>query len=62
MKMSLLQIINIREHKYDNHIGTYKSEFEDGYESGWRMAYQDLREILEQNNFDMNQLVIKSEF
>ena len=54
--MTLLEIINSRGNKY---TPCSCSEFQKGYETGWHWAYQDLKEILEQNGFDMNVVVIK---
>jgi hypothetical protein len=52
--MTLLEIIELRQNKYKT---CYCSEFQEGYETGWFWAYQDLKEILEQNGFDMNVVV-----
>lgn len=53
--MTLAEIIEKRGHKYDEHIGrTSTSDWYAGYMLGWKWAYQDLAEILEQNGFDMN--------
>ena len=56
--MTLLEIIESRGNKYTS---SSCSEFQKGYETGWYWAYQDLKEILEQNCFDMNVIVIKKE-
>ena len=54
--MTLREIIDSRGNKY---TPCSMSDFQKGYETGWRWAYQDLKEILEQNNFDMDIEVIK---
>lgn len=58
--MTLKEIIEIRQHKFDSYrrgipIGGYWT----GYCEGWYLAYKDLAEILEQNGFDLNTIVIK---
>lgn len=54
--MTLKEIIESRGNKY---TPCSCSEFQKGYETGWRWAYQDLKEILEQNGFDMDIEVIQ---
>ena len=56
--MTLSEIIELRQNKYKP---CSCSEFQKGYETGWYWAYQDLKEILEQNGFDMNVTVIKKD-
>lgn len=57
--MTLGELIEKRGHKYDEQIGrTSVADWYAGYMLGWRWAYQDLKEILEQNGFDMNCIVI----
>lgn len=59
--MTLKQIINCRGHKYDEDILNHVSmaDYSAGYQMGWKEAYRDIKEILEQNGFNMNQIVIK---
>lgn len=52
--MTLKEIIDLRQNRYAP-IGSQE------YKSGWYWAYQDLKEILEQNGFDMNVVVINKE-
>jgi hypothetical protein len=54
--MTLKEIIFSRGNKY---MPCTCSEFQKGYETGWKWAYQDLYEILKQNGFDMDIEVIK---
>ena len=54
--MTLKKIIDLRRNKYTT---CACSDFQKGWEAGWKCAYQDLKEILEQNNFDINVEVIK---
>ena len=49
--MTLKEIIELRQDRY---VPVCSQEFK----SGWHWAYQDLKEILEQNDFDMNVVVI----
>jgi hypothetical protein len=49
--MTLLELIELRQNKYKS---SSCSDFQKGYEAGWIWAYQDLKEILSQNGFDMN--------
>lgn len=55
--MTLKEIIESRGNKY---TPCSASDFQKGYETGWKWAYQDLKEILEQNGFDMNIEVMKT--
>ena len=59
--MTLKDVIDSRGSKYDDDIlnQVSMSEFWSGYQVGWKMAYQDLREILDQHGFDKNVTVIK---
>lgn len=59
--MTLKEIIDCRGHKYDEDIQNNVSmaNYWAGYQMGWKTAYQDLREILDQYGFDMEQVVIK---
>lgn len=54
--MTLKELIELRGHKYDEHLKymTDSKGFYSGYMSGWTEAYQDLREILERNGFDLD--------
>lgn len=56
---TLNEIINLRQHKYDKDIknNTY-TMFYQVYMNGWYYAYQDLKEILEQNGFNTNVIVM----
>lgn len=54
--MTLEEIIELRQNK---HTKAPCSEFWEGYREGWYLAYDDLKEILRQNEFDMNVVVIK---
>ena len=58
MKLTLKEVIEKRQHKYDKDLKCSCNEWYKGYMCGWYSAYQDLSEILEQNGFDMNQIVI----
>ena len=57
---TLEEVIQIRQNKYnkEKQNKTY-TEFWQGYMEGWYCAYKDLIEILEQNGFDSNLIVIK---
>ena len=54
--MTLKEIIESRQKK---HTITNGTDFYSGYKKGWYWAYQDIKEIFEQNGFDMNVVVIK---
>ena len=51
--MTLKEIIEMRGHKYDEDLKAAQSDFHKGYKSGWKWAYEDLKEILEQHGFNM---------
>lgn len=56
---TLNEIITLRQNKFNEDIkNTSLTEFWRGYAQGWCFAYRDLKEILEQNGFDMNVVVI----
>ena len=55
--MTLKEIIELRGNKY---TPCSASDFQKGYETGWKWAYQDIKEILGQNNFNMDVEVIKT--
>lgn len=58
--MTLGEIIEKRGRKYDEQIQfNTSSDYWKGYMSGWKWAYQDLKEILEQNGFSMDIQVIE---
>lgn len=59
--MTLKDVIDSRGSKFDRDIQERvpMAEFWRGYQLGWKMAYQDLREILDQYGFDKNVIVIK---
>lgn len=56
--MTLAELIEKRGHKFDKEIGVSCSDYWNGYKSGWCWAYQDIKEILEQNGFNMDIEVI----
>lgn len=60
-QMTLREVIEKRQHKYDKEYPHCHSERRKQYMTGWYWAYQDLLEILEQHNFDMNQIVVKGD-
>lgn len=56
---TLGEIIHIRQNKYNDALRNPSiSEFWNGYHNGWFNAYRDLKEILEQNGFNLDVLVI----
>ena len=56
---TLKDIIALRSSKYvDDAKNSSYTEFWQGYFEGWADAYQDLKEILEQNKFNLDALVI----
>lgn len=58
--MTLSEIIESRQHKFKSCPCSYScSKFQNGYETGWYWAYQDLKEILEQNGFNTNIIITK---
>ena len=56
--MTLLELIELRKNKF---TPCSASDFQQGYMTGWQWAYEDLKEILEQNGFDMSVVVIKKD-
>lgn len=58
-KLTLGQVIELRQNKYKNEADRTPSEFFKGYYSGWYWAYQDLKEILQQNGFDIDNIVLQ---
>ena len=60
-QMTLKEIIEKRQHKFDGEYPYCHSEGWKRYMTGWYWAYQDLFEILEQHGFDMNQVVVKGD-
>ena len=58
MQLTLKEVIEKRQHKYDKDLKCSCNEWYKGHMCGWYSAYQDLSEILEQNGFDVNQIVI----
>lgn len=56
-KMTLKELIESRKHKYDNYANSSCSEEWRSHITGWFYAYRDLEKILEQNGFDMEQIV-----
>lgn len=61
INMTLKCIIKNRKNKYAHKSQRAGNEFVKGYMAGWYWAYRDLEEILEQNKFDLNIAIIKSE-
>lgn len=61
MQMNLQEVIENRQHRYDESIRWQQTDWWKGYMTGWYWAYKDLAEILEQNGFDTTQLVIDFE-
>lgn len=57
---TLRQIIDIRQNKFEEDKRGTKVKFWLGYYEGWFWAYKDLLEILEQNGFDLDVVVIPS--
>ena len=58
--MTLREIIETRKNKYEPFASDCScSDTHKGYMAGWKWAYQDLKEILEQNGFNMDVEVIK---
>ena len=59
--MTLKEIIDSRGSRFDRDIQERipMAEYWQGYQMGWKCAYQDLREILDQYGFDKNVVVIK---
>ena len=56
---TLREIIDWRQQKSSYHSqGLPSGSWWEGYYEGWRWAYQDLKEILEQNSFDMDVIVV----
>jgi hypothetical protein len=57
---TLGEIISIRQNKYnEDRKNPSFSDFFQGRFDGWYSAYRDIKEILEQNGFDMSVVVIK---
>lgn len=57
---TLKEVIQIRQHKYDKERQNQSyTEFWQGYMEGWYWAYKDLIEILEQNGFDSDLIVVR---
>lgn len=57
--MTLKEVIVSRQNKGDSHRQGVSEPWWDGYYTGWYWAYKDLMEILEQNGFDLDSVVIK---
>lgn len=58
MQMTVQEVLNDRLHKYDEAIkASCEPEFK-GYMKGWHDAYRDILEIMEQNDFNTNQVLI----
>lgn len=55
--MTLREVIDDRQHKYNEQLGASCSDQWKGYMIGWHNAYKDLAEILEQNGFNIEQIV-----
>ena len=57
---TLREVIQIRQHKYDKDRRNITcSESWRSYMDGWYSAYGDLTEILEQNGFDLDVVVVE---
>lgn len=57
--MTLRDIIRLRQEKTKKLNQGVSEPWWGGYHTGWSLAYRDLREILEQNGFDLDVVVIK---
>lgn len=57
--MTLRDIIRLRQEKAEKLNQGVSELWWDGYHAGWVWAYRDLQEILEQNGFDLDVVVIK---
>ena len=59
--MTLKDIIDSRGSRFDRDIQERipMAEYWQGYQMGWKCAYQDIRDILDQYGFDKNVIVIK---
>ena len=57
--MTLREIILLRQNKFDEGMRKVGSEYWQGYQAGWFNAYRDLTEILKQNGFDLDTIVIR---
>lgn len=55
---TLREVIDIRQHKFERDLRCTPVEWWKGYYTGWFWAYKDLLEILEQNRFDLDAVVI----
>ena len=55
---TLGEIISLRQNKYNERKNRTFSDFFQGYFEGWYSAYRDLKEILEQNGFNLDVPVI----
>lgn len=61
MKETVEEVINSRMHRYDDLIQASCSEEFHGFMKGWYSAYQDILEIMKQNDFDTEQVLIDYE-
>lgn len=60
--MALIELIDLRMNKYEESKKYVESTFWQGYHEGWKCAYQDLKEILEQHNVNLlGELVWKAD-
>jgi virulence-associated protein VapD len=59
--MTLKELIKVRKNKFDEQKQASCADLHKGYMCGWENAYQDLEEILTQNGFDTNIIVIKGD-
>lgn len=55
--MTLKELLYARKGKFDKHINTPKSDYYNGFEEGWRNAYQDIIELLEHINIDTEMFI-----
>ena len=59
---TLNEVINLRQHKYDeDRKNPSFTDFFKGYHSGWFDAYRDFSQILEQNGFNMDVVIIDND-
>lgn len=58
MNITLKDIINGRGSKTRRDYVSTMTEFWQGYYAGWDAAYKDLKEILEYNNINLDEIVV----
>ena len=57
--MTLAELIVARAVKFESQDCITQDAFNRSWCLGWRAAYEDLRDILEQNGFDLDQVVVE---